>query len=319
VIACLVALGVAALLSLDPWAEQSVTPRLNVAPEPGVSLGDAVAVPPGRRLAVAEGRPAGAPAGSFAAERRAEEGAAQPRPGVAPAHAVASRPVSPAAGTPGETSPAPAAAPEPSPAPVAVPVAAPSPPPEPAAPSPTRAPTGPAGAGHGPIGAGAGPGEAPESAIEVEDGGEYALAFDFLLQPAAYRAPGDENLIVRFSGESGVPTFGLQLWDDDEGRRGLWSSGEAMGGERFLTPLGEGVWHQAVVSFQASSEGEGFYVLLLDDRPVDVRAGVSLLDPGSDSAEVETGLFRDGERVVDSPDVLFGPARLGETLESVIP
>jgi hypothetical protein len=316
VIACLVALGVAALLSLDPWAEQSVAPTLNVAPQPGISLGDAVAVSPGRRLAVAEGRPAGAPAGGFAAERRVKEGATQPRPGVAPARVVASRPP---AGAPGGTSPTPAAAPEPTPAPVAVPVAAPSPPPEPAVSPPTRAPAGPAAGGHGPIGAGAGPGEAPESAIEVEDGGEYALAFDFLLQPTAYRAPGDENLIVRFSGESGVPTFGLQLWDDGSGRRGLWSSGEAMGGERFLAPLEEGVWHRAVVSFQASSEGEGFYVLLLDDRPVDVRAGISLIDPESDSAEVETGLFRDGERVAGSPDVLVGPARLGETLESVIP
>lgn len=318
-IACLVALGVAALLSLDPWAEDSVAPKLDIAPELGpVALGDAVAVSPGRRLAVAEGRPAGVPRGRVVAKRNVDEGAAGPQLGVAQTRVVTSQPISPPAGAPSEPSLEPAA-PEPSPAPVAVPVAAPSPPPEAAAPSPTRAPTGPAGGGHGPIGAGAGPGEAPESAIKVEDGGEYALAFDFFLQPIAYRAPGDENLIVRFSGESSVPTFGLQLWDDDEGRRGLWSSGEAMGGERFLTPLEEGVWHQAVVSFQASSEGDGFYVLLLDGRPVDVRAGVSLIDPGSDSAQVEIGLFRDGERAVDSSDVLFGPARLGETLESVIP
>src|SRR4029077_17780535 len=114
-------------------------------------------------------------------------------------------------------------------------------------------------------------------------------------------------------------SFGLQLWDDDSGQRGLWASGDAMGGERFLAPVAEGVWHEAVGYFQASSEGDGFYLLILDGQPIDARAWISLIEPGNSSALIETGLFRDGEPIVGAPDIFFGPTKLGETLESVIP
>ena len=126
---------------------------------------------------------------------------------------------------------------------------------------------------------------------------------------------------MRFKGEaSESPSFGLQLWDDGSGnQRGLWASGDAMGGERFLAPVAEGVWHEAVLCFKASSEGDGFYLLLLDGQPIDARAWVSLIDSASGSAQLETGLFREGESVVGAPDVFFGPTELGETLESVIP
>lgn len=319
-IACLVALAAAALISLHPWEPKSVTPSLNVAPEPGVALGDAVAVSPGERPAVAPARSAaGGPARFADLASTGSEGDSRPEPAIAPARPVtrvlprppqgASQPPMP------ETAPGP-----PAPTPVAMPVAATAPPasgPMPAAP-PDGAVRG-GGSLPGPIGAGAGPGEGSGSPIEVADGGEYALAFAFLVQSTVYRAPGDENLIMRFEGDAEAPTFGLQVWDDGSGRRGLWSSGGAMGGERFLTPLEEGVWHEAVLSFKASSEDDGFYVLLLDGRPIDVRAGVSLVDPGGDSARIEVGLFRDGETVVGSPDVLFGSAQLGESLESVLP
>jgi hypothetical protein len=203
-----------------------------------------------------------------------------------------------------------------------VPVAAPTPSPaSAAAPAP---PTGGAIGSHppGPVGAGSGPiGSGGSEAIEVRDGEEYALAVTFLVQPTAYRAPGDENLIVQFSSEeSESPSFGLQLWDDGSGtQRGLWSSGDAMGGERFLAPLAEGVPHEAVLCFKASSGADGFYLLLLDGQPVDARAWVSLIDSGSSAAQIDVGLFRDGEPVAGASDVLVGPTRLGDTLESVLP
>ncbi|MGC1853047.1 MAG: hypothetical protein WA687_11470, partial [Solirubrobacterales bacterium] len=58
-IALLVALAFAALLSLRPWEDDSIVPGLSLAPDLGVALDDAVALPPSRGLAVAIGRPAG--------------------------------------------------------------------------------------------------------------------------------------------------------------------------------------------------------------------------------------------------------------------
>ena len=74
-----------------------------------------------------------------------------------------------------------------------------------------------------------------------------------------------------------------------------------------------------VLAFHASSEGDGFYLLLLDGQPIDARAWISLIGSGSDSAQIQSGLFRDGEQVAGSPDILFGPVQLSEALESVIP
>jgi Polysaccharide lyase len=157
--------------------------------------------------------------------------------------------------------------------------------------------------------------------VEIYDGDEYAYSFSFYVQPAAYRAPGEDNLILRFADEAGEdPSLGLQLWDDGSGdQRGVWASGEAMGDERFLAPVVEGVWHQMALYFKASNDGDGLYLLLLDGEPIDARAWVSLIDAGSDRGILEAGLFRDGERVDGAPEIFFGPARLSETLESVIP
>lgn len=112
--------------------------------------------------------------------------------------------------------------------------------------------------------------------VPVYEGEEHALSFSFYVQPTAYRVPGEENLIMQFHGEAGEPpSFGLQLWDDGSGaQRGLWGSGEAMGGDRFLSPLAEGAWHEAAVQFRASSEGDGFYLLIL-------TASRSMRAPGS--------------------------------------
>lgn len=321
----LAALGVAALIGLQPWVADSVSPQLSVAPGLGVGLGESVAVAPGPPVAVAAAHPAsGGKTTSFAASETAAGGSVPgSQQGIAPARAVTSpRPGSPPASSPKPPSSEPPPGPQPSPAPVVVPVAAPAPPPppEPAAPLPTRVvtvshPPGPSGAGIGAVEGSA------EEGVEVHEGDERAFSFSFFIEPTVYLSPSSENLIVQFKGAaSELPSFGLQLWDDGSGsQRGLWASGEAMGGERFLAPLAEGVWHEAVVYFRASSEGDGFYLLILDGQPIDARAGVSLIEPGSAEAQIEIGLFRDGERIVGTPDITFGPTSLGETLESVIP
>jgi hypothetical protein len=204
-----------------------------------------------------------------------------------------------------------------------VPVADPAPAPSPqaAATPPARVPTGP-GSNPGPITSGPGPiGGGAGTVFEVHEGDERAFSFSFYILPTVYTAPGEDNLIVQFRGEEGEsPSFGLQLWDDGSGtQRGLWSSGDAMGGERFLAPVTERVWHEAVVYFQASSQGDGFYLLTLDDQPIDVRAWVSLIDSGSSDTQIEVGLFRGGEPVFGAPDIFFGPTQLGESSEPVLP
>jgi hypothetical protein len=319
--ALLVALGFAALLSLQPWPTSSVAPGLSVAPALKVGLGDAVAVAPAQGLAVAPARPAMTGGPRLASNHRVafDDGDHRQTAGIAPARPVPSV----AGGRPTGGSPkAPTPASPPLPVtPEAVPVAAPiapSPSPtQPIASSPPQTPTD-YGRPGAPSVSGMDPGE--DGAVEVSEGDEYAFSFSFLIQPTAYRPPGEENLIVRFRGEaSDVPSFGLPLWDDGGDQRGLWASGDAMGGERFLAPVAEGEWHEAVICFRASSEGDGFYLLLLDGELIDARARVSLIDDGSGSALIETGLFREGEGVVGAPDVFLGPTRLGEALEPAIP
>jgi hypothetical protein len=323
-IALLVALAFVALLSLQPWAVSVVAPQLSVAPGLGAALDDAVALPPGNRLAVAPARPAAVAAagGRRLAANVATAGAegSRPRLGVAAARAVARPPGDDGAESRPEQPPAPESPPAspspPSPAPAAVPVAtpAPSPAPEVATAPPTRVasshgkpPAGPTTAGMGPV-----DGEAAE-AVDIHEGKEYAFTFSFGIQPDVYLPPGSENLIVQIQGEeSESPRFGLQLWDDGSGSgRGLWASGDAMGGERFLAPVAEGIWHEATVYLRASSKGDGFYLLLLDGEPIDARAWVSLIDPGESAARIEVGLFREGERVVGASGAIFGPFRLG--------
>jgi hypothetical protein len=311
-IALLVALAVVVVVSLHPWTPDSVTPGVSVAPGVGIALDDAVAVAHGESPAVASARlVAGGKSKLVAEDRTPADGASHPQLDVGPALAVArSRPVRPPQGLPEQPSPAPGSS---APGPAAIPVAAPAPVPEPVTPLPGRTAPGKGGQSGGPVAAGPGPiAPDPDNTVEVREGDEHALAFSFYVQPTAYRAPRDDNLILRFADESDEsPNFGLQLWDDGSGsQRGLWASGEAVGGERFIAAVEEGTWHEAVFYFQASSEEDGFYLLTLDGQPIDARAWISLIDPGSSFAQLEVGLFRDGERVVAPADILFGPARL---------
>jgi hypothetical protein len=157
--------------------------------------------------------------------------------------------------------------------------------------------------------------------VQIYEDDEYAYSFSFYVQPEAYRAPGEDNLILRFADAADEShSLGLQLWDDGSGTaRGLWASGDAMDGERFLAPVTEDAWHEVVLYFQASSEDDGLYLVLLDGEAIDTRAWVSLIDSAGSYGLLEAGLFREGEAVDGAPEILFGPARLGETLESVIP
>jgi hypothetical protein len=321
-IALLAALGIAALLSLHPWATESVGPKVSVAPDLGVAVGDSVAVSPARRLAVGPAHLAGIEGPRLAAVGASGVASGSPsRAGIASAQVVAvAVPGPPPADSPQPTPPEASPPPQPAAAPVATPVSAPAPSPAPAA-APTRPLPGsgpprpsPSG-GPGPIGG------VVSGPVQIYAGDEYAYSFSFFIYSDAYRAPGEDNLILRFADEADEShSLGLQLWDDGSGaQRGLWASGDAMGGERFLAPVAEGAWHEVVLGFRASSEDDGLYLLLLDGEPIDMRAWVSLIDSAGGYGLLEAGLFREGERVDDASEVLFGPARLGETLESVIP
>lgn len=129
----------------------------------------------------------------------------------------------------------------------------------------------------------------PTDSVEIQAGDELEYSFSFYVEPAAFRLPGEDMPIAQIrSEESESASFGLQLWDDEAGQRGLWASGDAAGGERFLAPLAEGIAHQATLYLHASSEDDGFYVLTVDGQPLDARAWVSLIDPGSSYALIET-------------------------------
>ena len=116
-----------------------------------------------------------------------------------------------------------------------------------------------------------------------------------------YGHPGAHNLIMQFKSDGeGSPNFGLQLWDyegDDgiSGGKGLWSHGDAMGGDRFLAPVSEHAWHDVAIHFRASSHDDGFYEVFLDGSLIDSRSGVSMIVPGRSSAYIKTGLYRNGE------------------------
>jgi polysaccharide lyase-like protein len=159
--------------------------------------------------------------------------------------------------------------------------------------------------------------------VRFYEGDEYYYAFSFYIESMVYGEPGAHNLIMQFKSDGeGSPDFGLQLWDyaGDDGRsggRGLWSHGDAMGGDRFLAPVPERVWHDVLIHFRASSQGAGFYEVYLDGQSIDSRTGVSMIVPGHGYAYIKDGLYRNGEEIPGTSEIRLDAARLGETLESV--
>ncbi len=172
------------------------------------------------------------------------------------------------------------------------------------------------------LGGDGGPSE--EGVIQIHEGDEYAFAFSFYIQTMAYGETGVDNAILRLKSDaSESPAFGLQLWDSVVGgqgiERGLWSSGEAVGGDRFLAPVTWWTWHDVIVHFRGSSQDAGFYSVYLDGELVDARDAVSIIVPGSGYAQIEVGLHRSGEQVPGTSEIRIDAAKLGPTLESVQP
>jgi hypothetical protein len=263
---------------------------------------------------------------------------------VAPARALV--PAAPAA--PEATVPTPPPVSEPAPEPVSTPVAAPSPPPATELVADdeegTTAPSSPPVTGgrppivrRGMVGDGRTArlirlaGEQPGSELVLGDpssgsptriveGDEYALSFSFNIGSMAFGEPGADNVMVEFTDETGeARSLGLQLWQnaiaDPEGLgRGLWASGDAAAGDRFLASLTERAWHDVEIDFRASAQGGGFYAVFLDGEMVDVRGGVSLIPSDGAAAEIGIGLLRDPTRVQGTSELRLGPADL-EPLE----
>ncbi len=315
----LLVLTAMAIVSLRPWEANSLIPGLTVSPGLGSTVpDDSVAVAPaqtvraddvhlaeiGSAKLVAE--PASDPDGRLAATPQL--GVAEGRPvSVVPSNQVPEQPVAPQ--PPAQPVAVPVAAPaEPSPAPASSPVSAPG-----------SSPTVVAGIDE--------PGEGNEdsgTSLQLHEGDEYFFSLSFYIETMVYGWPGVDNLIMRFKSDTcECQTFGLQLWDSSSegqqaGERGLWASGEAMGGDRFLAPAPEQAWHDVVVRFKASSEGEGFYEIYLDGVLVDARNEVSLIAAGSSYTQADVGLLRDAG-IQGASEIRLGAAKLGNTLESVLP
>jgi hypothetical protein len=92
-----------------------------------------------------------------------------------------------------------------------------------------------------------------------------------------------------------------------------------MGGDRFLSPVPEQVWHDVAIHFKASSVGAGFYEVYLNGTLVDARSGVSMIPPDATHAYIKDGLYRNGTEIPGTSEIRLDAARLGTTMESVLP
>lgn len=161
--------------------------------------------------------------------------------------------------------------------------------------------------------------------LEFFEGDEYWYGFSFNIKKMVYGGPGAHNLIMQFHQQGeGSPNFGLQLWDyegDDgvSGGKGLWSHAGAMGGDRFLSPVSEGDWHDIAIHFKASNRDHGFYEVYLDGSLIDERSEISMIMPGFDSAYIKSGLYRNGETAPGTSELLLDEGKLGTTAASVQP
>lgn len=160
-------------------------------------------------------------------------------------------------------------------------------------------------------------GGSTDGTVELRNGDERYYAFSVNVQQMVYGEPGAHNLITQLKSDGeGSPNFGLQLWDY-QGKRGIWSHGDAMGGDRYLAPLSERQWHDVLIHFKASSTGAGFYRVYLDGQLVDSRDNVSVIRPDRDSGYIKTGLYRNGDEIPGTSDIRIDAARLGTTQASV--
>jgi hypothetical protein len=149
-----------------------------------------------------------------------------------------------------------------------------------------------------------------DGTIRFGEGAEYWYAFSFDLREVAWGRPGAHNLIMQFrpNGE-GTPNMALGLWDY-KGSRGLWTEGNAMGGNRFLAPLTLHAWHRVEIHFRASGRGRGFYQVYLDGKLVDGRSGVNTIVPGKAYGFIKDGLYRNGEAIQGKSVLLLDSVEL---------
>jgi hypothetical protein len=160
-------------------------------------------------------------------------------------------------------------------------------------------------------------GGSTDGTVELHNGDERFYAFSINVQQMVYGEPGAHNLITQLKSDGeGSPNFGLQLWDY-QGKRGLWSHGDAMDGDRYLAPLSHNQWHDVVIHFKASSTGAGFYRVYLDGQLVDSRDGVSVIRSDRSSGYIKTGLYRNGDEIPGTSEIRVDAARLGTTQASV--
>jgi polysaccharide lyase-like protein len=168
-------------------------------------------------------------------------------------------------------------------------------------------------------------GASANDAVRFHEGDEYYYTFSFYIQSMVYGEPGAHNLIMQFKGtDEGSPYFGLQLWDyagDDgeSGGRGLWSHGEGMDGDRFLSPVAERQWHDVLIHFKASAQGAGFYQVYLNGQLVDSRSNVSMIPASASYAYIKGGLYRNGSETPGTSEIRLDAVRLGPTQSSVLP
>ncbi len=262
-IALLVTLGLAALLTLQPWATNSVSPQLSVALGLRVGLGDSVVVSRGRQLAVAPAQPVKAVVPRLVdAGAAVEEGKSQPRLGIAAARVVASpRPGSPSQGSPQPSQPEPTPTPQPAPMPVAVPVAAAPPPVEPVAAPPT---SGTGGGAPGPIVAGGGgEGSGPSEDLQVCEGDDYTLPLSPVEGTEGSEAPPPvvtHELTVYFGSSSEGTGFHLVLFDGQPVEIGedpvLVEPGKSCAQIDLAPLLGESIEAGAEIHIEAVTLGE---------------------------------------------------------------
>lgn len=155
--------------------------------------------------------------------------------------------------------------------------------------------------------------------IEFGEGAEGWLGFSVDILRMDYGPPRFFNLIMQFKGEGeGSPNFAIQL--GQRGReRGIWTSGNAMGRSRFLSPIQMRKWHRIELNFRASSHGAGFFRLFLDGRLIDQRTGVNMIPPGRSNAYIKLGLYRDGTDLDHVSTTLVDSVSLGKRRAAVRP
>ena len=155
--------------------------------------------------------------------------------------------------------------------------------------------------------------------LKLGEGAERWFGFSFRLGAMRWGRPGAHNLFTQLHSDGeGSPNFALSLWDY-KGRKGLWSHGKTMGGDRFLADINRRKWNDVRIHFKASRVGEGFYRLFLNGKLVDERKRASIIRRDRTIMYIKVGLYRNGGEIPGLSEVFIDNAKLGGTRRSVRP